>query len=142
LLPPLTFGLDDIAISSGGFDFGDMLSSPEAKDTSQPSSIFSSPVPSAKEVEIVKGSDVSSYRLSISRASARLSMSSPANSEKSSAEDEAKTLSDIPEDKTMETPLLSLPEDIAEVMPFLLTTKIIMSLVRMNSIVLIVYSFM
>ncbi|KAH7048208.1 hypothetical protein BKA57DRAFT_394691, partial [Linnemannia elongata] len=43
-------------------------------------------------VEIVKGSDRSSYRLSISRASARLSMSSPTSSDKSGVEDEAKTL--------------------------------------------------
>ncbi|KAG0271431.1 hypothetical protein BGZ95_000757 [Linnemannia exigua] len=114
LLPPLTFGLDDIAISSGAFDLGDMLGTPEANETSQSSSTISSPVPSAKEDEIIKGSDSSSYRLSISRASARLSMSSPTNSEKSSVEDESKTLSDIPENKAMETPLLSLPDDILE----------------------------
>lgn len=122
LLPPLTFGLDDIAISSGGFDLGEMLSTPGTKDTSQGSSTISSPVPSVKEVEIVKGSDRCSYRLSISRASARLSMSSPTSSDKSSVEEEAKTLSDIPEHRPVETPLLSLPEDIAEVYirPFML----------------------
>ncbi|KAF9541217.1 hypothetical protein EC957_003293 [Mortierella hygrophila] len=114
LLPPLTFGLDDIAISSGGFDLGDMLSTPGTKDTSQGSSTISSPTPSAKEVEIVKGSDPSSYRLSISRASARLSMSSPTSSDKSSVDDEVKTLSDIPEHKPVDTPLLSLPDDLAE----------------------------
>lgn len=115
LLPPLTFGLDDIAISSGGFDLGDMLSTPGTKDTSQGSSAISSPAPSVKEVEIVKGSDRSSYRLSISRASARLSMSSPTSSDKSGVEDEAKTLSDIPEHKPVDTPFLSLPDDPAEV---------------------------
>lgn len=114
LLPPLTFGLDDIAISSGGFDLGDMLSTPGTKDTSQGSSAISSPAPSVKEVEIVKGSDRSSYRLSISRASARLSMSSPTSSDKSGVEDEAKTLSDIPEHKPVDTPFLSLPDDPAE----------------------------
>ncbi|KAF9093314.1 hypothetical protein BGX23_003482 [Mortierella sp. AD031] len=112
LLPPLTFGLDDIV--SGGFDLGDMLGTSGPKDNSQNSSTINSPVPSAKEEEIVKGSDRSSYRLSISRASARLSMSSPTSSEKSSAEDESKTLSDIPEGTAVETPLLSLPDDATE----------------------------
>ncbi|KAK3834450.1 MAG: hypothetical protein J3R72DRAFT_372250, partial [Linnemannia gamsii] len=86
----------------------------EPNETSQSSSTISSPVPSAKEDEVIKGSDHSSYRLSISRASARLSMSSPTNSEKSSVEDETKTLSDIPENKAMETPLLTLPDDLPE----------------------------
>lgn len=115
LLPPLTFGLDDIAISSGGFDLGEMLSTPGTKDTSQGSSTISSPVQSVKEVEIVKTSDRCSYRLSISRASARLSMSSPTSSDRSSVEEEAKTLSDIPEHRPVETPLLSLPDEPVEV---------------------------
>jgi len=105
---------------SGGFDLGDMLGTSASKNNSQESSAIGSPVPSAKEEEVAKGSDRSSYRLSISRASARLSMSSPTNSDKSGAEDETKTLADIPEDKAIETPLLSLPVDFTEVMPFLL----------------------
>ncbi|KAF9925832.1 hypothetical protein FBU30_004452 [Linnemannia zychae] len=108
LLPPLTFGLDDI--SSVGFDLGEMLGTPAPKDTSQDSSTISSPVPSTKDEEIVKDSEPNSYRLSISRASARLSMSSPSNSEKSSINGDNKSLPDTPKTRPVEIPLLSLPE--------------------------------
>lgn len=69
-LPPLLFGSDDATLV-GGLDLGDMLGGSEKENKDDTSSQHGS----SKDVELVNGQDRSSFRMSISRADARLSTS-------------------------------------------------------------------
>ncbi|KAF9376376.1 hypothetical protein CPB97_010841 [Podila verticillata] len=85
-LPPLKFDFEDTA--SSGFDLGDMLGSDTTTASKEKEKTIiietpSSPI-SPRDSDLAKAQEKSTYRVSIGRASARLSVSSADTSEQSS----------------------------------------------------------